>query len=54
MEKKPESIDAYIAGFPDDLQAILQKVRQTIREAVPEARETISYAIPNFKLKART
>ena len=50
MAKKPESIDAYIAGFPGDVQAVLQKVRQTIREAVPEAQETIGYAIPTFTL----
>lgn len=47
---KPDSIDAYIAGFPSETQKILQKVRETIQAAAPEARETISYAIPTFIL----
>lgn len=46
-----ETIDEYIAGFPDDVQAILQKIRITIREAAPDAQETISYRMPTFTLK---
>lgn len=45
------SIDDYIAGFPTDLQMILQKVRQTIREAAPDAKEKIAYGIPTFTLE---
>ena len=41
---------AYIASFPKDVQTILEKIRQTIRKAVPGATETISYQIPTFKL----
>ena len=47
----PKDIDEYIAGFPEDVQQILEKVRTTIREAAPAAEETISYQIPTFKLK---
>jgi uncharacterized protein YdhG (YjbR/CyaY superfamily) len=47
----PATIDEYIAGFPPDIQAILQKIRQTIREAAPDAQETISYQMPTFTLK---
>jgi uncharacterized protein YdhG (YjbR/CyaY superfamily) len=47
----PKDIDEYIAGFPQDVQVILEKVRQTIREAAPDAEETISYRIPTFTLK---
>ena len=43
-------IDAYIAAFPADVQAILQQVRETIRAAAPEAQETINYQIPTFTL----
>jgi len=46
----PQTIDEYIAGFPDDVQQILQKIRQTIREAAPEAQEAISYQMPTYKL----
>jgi len=46
----PQTIDAYIAAFPDDVQAILQQVRRTIREAAPEATEAIAYGMPTFSL----
>ena len=46
----PEDIDDYIADFPEDVQAILQKIRATIREAAPDAKEAISYQMPTFKL----
>jgi uncharacterized protein YdhG (YjbR/CyaY superfamily) len=46
----PKDIDTYIAGFPEDIQQILQKVRTTIREAAPQAQETIKYQIPTFTL----
>ena len=48
--KKAKDIDGYISQFPTDVQAILQKLRTTISSAAPEARETISYLMPAFKL----
>jgi hypothetical protein len=33
----PKNIDDYIAGFPKDVQEILEKIRRTIRKAAPEA-----------------
>jgi uncharacterized protein YdhG (YjbR/CyaY superfamily) len=45
-----KSIDEYIATHPPEVQAILQRVRSTIRQAVPKAEEAISYQIPTFKL----
>lgn len=48
----PKNIDEYIAGFPPDVQAILEKVRMTIRKAAPDAEETIKYQIPTFTLKS--
>jgi uncharacterized protein YdhG (YjbR/CyaY superfamily) len=47
----PKNIDEYIAGFPNDVQEILQKIRVTIRKAAPDAEETIKYQIPTFTLK---
>ena len=44
------TIDDYIAGFPPDVQAILQKIRTTVAKAVPRATERISYRIPAFAL----
>jgi uncharacterized protein YdhG (YjbR/CyaY superfamily) len=46
----PTTIDEYIAGFPPDVQAILQKIRATIRQAAPQAEEAIKYQIPTFVL----
>ena len=46
-----KNIDDYIAGFPLDVQKILQKVRATIKRAAPQADETISYQMPTFKLE---
>jgi uncharacterized protein YdhG (YjbR/CyaY superfamily) len=48
--KKAKDIDGYIAQFPKGVQAIMQKVRTTISRAAPEAKETISYAMPAFRL----
>src|SRR6266480_5506354 len=47
--KRPKDIDTYISQFPADVQAILRKVRQTISQAAPDAKETISYQMPAFK-----
>jgi uncharacterized protein YdhG (YjbR/CyaY superfamily) len=47
----PKNIDEYIAGFPRDVQAILEKIRLTVRKAAPDAEETIKYQIPTFTLK---
>jgi uncharacterized protein YdhG (YjbR/CyaY superfamily) len=47
--RTPETIDDYIAGFPKNVQRILERVRATIRRAAPGAREAISYGIPTFR-----
>ena len=46
----PQNIDDYIALFSPEVQAILQRIRSTIRQAAPEAQETISYRMPALKL----
>lgn len=51
--KKPTDIDAYIAGFTPETQVVLEQLRTTILKASPKAEETISYAIPAFKLNGR-
>ena len=56
-EKSPRAtattIDEYIAGFPPETRALLERVRSLCREEAPSATETISYAIPTFDLKGR-
>ena len=50
QQPKPKNIDEYIAGFPPEVQEILQQIRATIREEAPDAAETISYQMPTFTL----
>src|ERR1039458_7043209 len=45
-----KSVDEYIASQPEAVQGILERVRSTIRDAVPGAEEVISYKIPTYKL----
>jgi uncharacterized protein YdhG (YjbR/CyaY superfamily) len=52
-EKQFKTIEEYIKTFPKDVQSILEKIRETIREAAPGAVETISYQMPAFKLNGR-
>lgn len=44
-----QSIDEYINMYPEEVQEKLEKIRQTIRNAAPEAREVISYQMPTFR-----
>lgn len=50
MTNQNNQIDEYISQFPMGVQELLNKVRDTIREAALEAEETISYGMPTFKL----
>jgi len=50
---KPNTINEYIAGFPEEIQQILEQVRETIQQAAPEAEESISYGMPAYKLNGK-
>lgn len=48
----PKTVDEYLAGVPEPARATLNKIRATIRSAVPpEATEAISYGMPTFRYK---
>ena len=47
----PKNMDQYIAGFPQDVQVILEEIRVTVRKTAPDAEETIKYGMPTFILK---
>jgi uncharacterized protein YdhG (YjbR/CyaY superfamily) len=51
MKTDFKSVDEYIASQPDDVRRVLNRVRSTIRKAVPGAEETISYKIPAYKVR---
>jgi uncharacterized protein YdhG (YjbR/CyaY superfamily) len=48
-----KSVDEYIASQPKAVQGVLKRVRSTIRKAVPQAEEAISYQIPSYRLNRR-
>jgi uncharacterized protein YdhG (YjbR/CyaY superfamily) len=48
MENQFTSIDNYIKSCDKEIQPILIKVRETIKQAAPDATEAIKYAMPSF------
>jgi uncharacterized protein YdhG (YjbR/CyaY superfamily) len=53
MRKAVKDVDEYLQDFSSEVRQRLDSIRATIRAAVPEASETISYAIPTYKLKGK-
>jgi len=47
------TIDEYLAGVPDAKRAVLERLREQILAAAPDAIEAISYGMPAFKLDGR-
>lgn len=50
MSTLKKTIDDYIAGYPAEVQEILQRMRKTIQAAAPDATEAMAYGIPTFRL----
>ncbi len=46
-------IDKYISQFPKEIQSILKQFQKAIREAAPDAVETISYRMPTFDINGK-
>ena len=44
-----KTVDEYLARVPKEARVTLEKLRQTIRAAAPQAVEVISYQMPMFK-----
>ncbi len=51
--KRDPAIDEYLADVSPKSRALLQQLRKTIRAAVPEVEECISYRIPAFRYRGR-
>jgi uncharacterized protein YdhG (YjbR/CyaY superfamily) len=43
-------VDAYIAGFPEHIQELLEEIRVTVKSAAPDAEEIMNYGIPTLVL----
>jgi uncharacterized protein YdhG (YjbR/CyaY superfamily) len=50
IRRQFKTMDEYINTFPEEVRRILNQLRQTIKDAAPEAEETINYQIPTFTL----
>ena len=52
MAAKPKAttIDEYIAAVSDDQRVALERLRKTIKAAVPKAEECINYGVAAFRL----
>ncbi len=46
--KTAQNVDEYLQNLPEEVQAVLEQVRQTIRSTAPQAKEAISYQIPGY------
>ena len=46
--KAPQTIAEYIREQPEEVQPILWQLQETIREAIPDAKEKISWSMPTF------
>jgi len=53
MPSKPQSVDEYLAALSDQQRAALEKLRQTIKSAAPDAEECISYDIPTYRVNGK-
>ena len=50
MAEQAGSVEEYIQGYPDDVQAILWEIRRRISGIVPDSGETISYQMPTVTM----
>jgi uncharacterized protein YdhG (YjbR/CyaY superfamily) len=50
MVEQFESVDEYIASFPEAVRPVLAEVRRAIRDGAPDADESISYGMPAYKV----
>ena len=48
--KAATSVEEYLKPFSGEQRAALEKIRKAIKEAAPEAEESISYGMPGYKL----
>ena len=49
MNPKPTSVEEYFSWFPLEIQSKLRQIQETLKAALPDAKEVISYHMPAFK-----
>ena len=53
MKNLHKDLEEYINSFPKEIQELLEQIRKTIRQASPEADESISYGMPAYKTNGK-
>jgi uncharacterized protein YdhG (YjbR/CyaY superfamily) len=53
VKVKSKTIDEYLTAVSPDQRAALEKLRKTIKAAVPDAEECISYGLAAFRLDGK-
>ncbi|MDF1504352.1 DUF1801 domain-containing protein [Roseisolibacter sp. H3M3-2] len=50
---RPETVEQYLAALDDARRATVERMRDAVRAAVPEARDAFSYRMPGFTVDGR-
>ncbi|WP_344480518.1 DUF1801 domain-containing protein [Glycomyces endophyticus] len=53
MAEQPKSVDEYLNALDPAPRAELERIRALVTRLVPDAEETMSYAMPTLKYKGR-
>lgn len=53
MNTQITTADEYIVSFPKEVQRLMEQVRSAIKQAAPDAEETISYGMPAYKTNGK-
>ena len=53
MAAGPQTVEEYLATFPDDVRDVLERVRAAIHAAVPDGEEKVRYGIAAVMLGGR-
>ena len=50
MSQNNKKVEAYLGGLPPERREALEKLREVVRAAAPEASETMRYNMPTYEL----
>jgi uncharacterized protein YdhG (YjbR/CyaY superfamily) len=53
MNNRATDVDTYLSNQPEDARSTLEHLRRTIKAAVPDAAESIGYAMPAYKYRGK-
>jgi uncharacterized protein YdhG (YjbR/CyaY superfamily) len=53
MGDTAKSVDEYLSAVPPDFRAELQRIRDLVKQLVPNLEESITYRMPTLKYKNR-